>query len=115
MKKNFYLSGDHNVTCDVCSKKIKFSIARKRWDGLLVCPDDFEMRHPQDFVKTRQDKISVPETRPIPTLVFREDVCSIPSSTGYAGIAAANCAGAGRTFGMSYADILYSYTNIYGH
>jgi len=115
MKHNYYVSGDWNITCDVCSKKIKFSEARKRWDGFLVCREDFEMRHPQDFVKTRQDKISVPDTRPIPTLVFNEAICSIPSSTGYAGIAAANCAAAGRTFGLSYADIVYTYMNIYGH
>lgn len=70
MKRNYYLSGDHNVTCDVCSKKIKMSEAKLRWDGFLVCKDDYEMRHPQDFVRARQDKISVRETRPIPTLVF---------------------------------------------
>lgn len=72
MKKNYYISGDHNVTCDVCSKKIKMSQAKMRWDGFLVCADDFEQRHPQDFVRAKQDKISVPITRPIPTLVFTD-------------------------------------------
>ena len=70
MKRNYYISGDHNITCDVCSKKIKMSDARKRWDGFLVCKADYEERHPQDFVRAKQDKISVRETRPIPTLVF---------------------------------------------
>jgi len=70
MNKNYYNSGEHNVTCDVCSKKIKSSLAKKRWDGFIVCPDDFEERHPQDFVRARQDKISVPFSRPIPTFVF---------------------------------------------
>lgn len=70
MARNTYISGDHNITCDVCSKKTKFSKTKKRWDGFIVCSGCFEMRHPQDFVKTRQDKISVPDTRPIPTLVF---------------------------------------------
>ena len=70
MKRNYYISGDHNITCDVCSKKIKMSEAKLRWDGFLVCKDDYEMRHPQDFVRARQDKITVPFTRPIPTLVF---------------------------------------------
>jgi len=70
MSRNHFVSGEHNITCDVCSKKVKSGLIKKRWDGFLVCPDDFEMRHPQDFVKARQDKISVPDTRPIPTLVF---------------------------------------------
>ena len=70
MSKNYFISGEWNVTCDVCSKKIKAGIAKQRWDGLIVCPDDFEHRHPQDFVKAHSDKISVPFVRPIPTLLF---------------------------------------------
>ena len=69
---NYYKSGDWNITCDVCSKKIKASQAKKRWDGFIVCVDDFEMRHPQDFVRARQDKISVPYSRPIPTIIFTD-------------------------------------------
>lgn len=70
MSKNYFISGEWNVTCDVCSKKIKAGIAKQRWDGLIVCPDDFEHRHPQDFVKAHSDKISVPFVRPIPEYVF---------------------------------------------
>ena len=40
--KNHYVSGQWNVTCDVCSKKIKMSEAKLRWDGFLVCPMDYE-------------------------------------------------------------------------
>ena len=70
--RNYYVSGQFNVTCDVCSRKIKSGQARKRWDGFIVCPEDYETRHPQDFVRTRQDKISVPFVRPIPQLVFTD-------------------------------------------
>jgi hypothetical protein len=70
MSKNYYVSGEFNVTCDVCSRKIKASESRQRWDGFRVCLDDWEPRHEQDFVRARQDKISVPFTRPIPTYVF---------------------------------------------
>lgn len=66
MRRNYYTSGDWNVTCDVCSRKVKASTTRKRWDGFVVCEDDYETRHPQDFVRARQDKISVPFTRPRP-------------------------------------------------
>ena len=70
MSRNHFISGEWNVTCDVCSKKIKAHQARQRWDGFIVCPDDYETRHPQDFVQAKQDKISVPFQRPIPTLIF---------------------------------------------
>ena len=69
---NYYKAGEWNVTCDVCSRKIKSGQARKRWDGFIVCPEDYETRHPQDFVRARQDKISVPFTRPIPILTFTD-------------------------------------------
>lgn len=86
MKKNYFSSGEWNVTCDVCSEKIKSSEARRRWDGLIVCPDDYEERHPQDFVRARMDKISVPFTRPIPTLIFTEVAYPIYWDDDYATI-----------------------------
>lgn len=59
-----YKSGEWNLICDVCGKKMKSSHARHRWDGLIVCDEDFEHRHVQDFIKVKSDKISVPFTRP---------------------------------------------------
>ena len=67
---NYYKAGEWNVTCDVCSKKIKAGQAKKRWDGFIVCEGCYEERHPQDFVRARVDKISVPFQRPIPPYVF---------------------------------------------
>ncbi len=63
-------SGDWWILCDSCQKKIKASESRKRWDGLIVCADDWEYRHPQDFIKAQKDKISVPFSRPRPTDTF---------------------------------------------
>lgn len=71
MAKNYYVSGNWNVICDVCSKKIKASDAKQRWDGLIVCPSDFEHRHPQDYIRAKTDKITVPFTRPRPVDGFR--------------------------------------------
>ena len=71
MAKNYYVSGEWNLICDVCSKKIKASDAKQRWDGLIVCPSDFEHRHPQDYVRAKTDKITVPFTRPRPVDGFR--------------------------------------------
>ena len=70
MKKAYYISGEWNLACDVCSKKIKAHEAKQRWDGFIVCPDDYEHRHEQDFVKAQSDKITVPFVRPIPEYVF---------------------------------------------
>lgn len=70
-----YKSGDWNMLCDCCGRKIKASQSRKRWDGFQVCsptfnPGCWEERQPLDFIKARQDKISVPFTRPQPTDTF---------------------------------------------
>lgn len=97
MSKNTYTVGEWNVICDVCSKKIKSSEAKQRWDGLIVCPSDFEQRHEQDFVKTRQDKITVPYTRPIPEYVFTnvDYICTIDGKTAITGLAIPGCVLAG--------------------
>lgn len=70
MAKNYYKSGEFNLICDVCGKKIKAGQAKHRWDGFVVCPVDFEMRHPQDFVKAKTDKITIPFSRPRPPDYF---------------------------------------------
>ena len=69
---NYYKAGEWNLICDVCGKKIKAHKAKHRWDGFVVCGDCYETRHPQDFVRARQDKISVSFSRPIPTLTFTD-------------------------------------------
>lgn len=72
MSRNYYTSGQWNLICDVCGKKIKAGKSKQRWDGFIVCEDDYEHRHPQDFVKARQDKISVSFTRPRPPDLFTD-------------------------------------------
>ena len=56
--------GDWNAICDRCGFKFKASKLRKTWDGWMVCPEDWETRHPQEFVRARPDKQSVPWVRP---------------------------------------------------
>lgn len=70
MKKNYFVSGDYNAICDSCGQKVKASLVKKRWDGLMVCSSCWEPRQPQDFVKAKTDKIIVPWTRPRPVDVF---------------------------------------------
>ncbi len=61
---NLYVPGDHYLICDECGFKVRASETRKRWDGLRVCTKDWEPRHPQDFVKGRKDRQTVPNARP---------------------------------------------------
>ncbi len=91
-----YASGEWNLLCDVCAKKIKSSEALHRWDGLIVCKDDFEPRHSLDFVRTKHDKIAVPYSRPNDDM-SQYVYCSIFQSVGIAGQGAAGCAVAGRS------------------
>ena len=100
MKKNYFLSGEWNVTCDVCSKKIKAHEAKHRWDGLIVCKDDWEPRHEQDFVKAKSDKITVPFTRPIPTFDFVEIACTAYSKQCLADYGTADCATVDVDYGL---------------
>lgn len=53
----------YNALCDVCGFKYKASQLKKRWDGLMVCNKDFELRHPMDFYTTRNDAHLLPWTR----------------------------------------------------
>jgi len=93
-----YSSGDWNLICDVCSTKIKASTAKHRWDGYLVCPSCYENRHPQDFIRAKVDKISVPFSRPRSTDVFTNVTYTIPlscipmTSVGEADRGVADCA-----------------------
>lgn len=43
--------GDWNAICDVCGFKFKASKLKKRWDGAMVCDNDWEPRHPQDLMR----------------------------------------------------------------
>lgn len=67
---DYYKSGDWNAECDVCGQKYKASKLKLRWDGLRVCPNDFEFRHPQDFVRGIRDNPSTSFSRPEPPDTF---------------------------------------------
>lgn len=57
-------SGDWIAICDVCGRKFKALTLTKRWDGLMVCKADFEIRQPQDFVRGVADVQAPPWARP---------------------------------------------------
>lgn len=49
-------AGNHWVVCDLCGCDIRNRDAMQNWKGQVVCPDDWEQRHPQDFVRGREDQ-----------------------------------------------------------
>lgn len=61
-----YIAGDFWRICDSCGFKVRASQTKKRWDNLVVCMDDWEPQHPQDFVRGRADRQAVPDPRPEP-------------------------------------------------
>lgn len=61
---DFWKPRDPNAICDECGFKYKQSELRRRWDGLMVCKQDWEPRQPQDFVRGVQDQKPLPFTRP---------------------------------------------------
>lgn len=55
---------DYSAICDVCGFKLKASMLKQRWDGLMVCKEDWEPRNILDFYRPRNDTHRLPWTRP---------------------------------------------------
>lgn len=66
--------GQWNAECDVCGFKFKSGDLKERWDGLYVCRDDWEERHPSDFFRARQEDQSTPWTRPEDSITGGTDI-----------------------------------------
>ena len=98
--KTRFVSGEYNGICDVCGVKYKANQLKKRWDGLYVCDEDWEIRHPQELLRIYSDTRTLPFTRP-DSDVFLTNSCPIGGVSGTAGIGVAGCMIAG------YPDTVY--------
>ena len=66
-----YIPGDHYQQCDECGRKMRSSQTKLRWDGLIVCPADWEPRHPQELLHAAPtDRQSVKWARPRPEIQY---------------------------------------------
>lgn len=93
-KKLRYKAGDHWVECQRSGKIIRSSRAKKEWTGLIVDPEYWEPRHPQDFVRAVKDNTSAKGfVNPESTDKFVTGFCTTRSAV--AGVAIAGCAIAG--------------------
>lgn len=66
----YYKAGTWNCICAVCGRMVKSDEIIKRWDGVLVCKEDFEVRHIMDFIRPTAERSSVPFTAPEATDTF---------------------------------------------
>ena len=89
-----YRKGLWKALCDVCGREFISSDLTKRWDGLMCCRDDFEIRQPQDFVRGIVDVQTVPWIRDEPQDVFVTGFCTTRSSIS--GQAISGCAIVGQ-------------------
>lgn len=80
-----YKPGDHLAVCDRCGFTLLASEMKKTWDGLFVCPEDWEPRHPQDFVRSKSDRQSVSNPRPYPETVYATSLGSAAERSAIAG------------------------------
>jgi hypothetical protein len=107
MGLNYFKSGLWNVICDVCGQKKKNTEVRKRWDGFMVCHEDWESRHVSDFIKIRSERNNVRDPRTEPNDQFinvtyidtgDRPACTPMGSSGVAGVAVAGCMVSGNLY-----------------
>ncbi len=60
---DFYLPGAHNSICDRTGFKVKSTGTRKEWTNSIVRSKSFELRQPQDFLRSKVDRQAVPNPR----------------------------------------------------
>lgn len=92
--RNHLILGNWNSLCDRCGRKFKASELMKDWQGLMVCKEDYELRHPSDFLRTQREKIAVPWSRPYPAQdeFLPGPQCTVFSMVAKADQATADCA-----------------------
>lgn len=88
--------GSWNVQCYQCGRKRKASQLKRHWQGYYVCPEHWEPRQPQDFVRSIPDIQTPPWAQPWPEPVFQNEfACTIEGKSAIAGYAVAGCMIAG--------------------
>jgi hypothetical protein len=82
--------GDWNALCYECGRKRKASTLVRHWQGYYVCPEHWEPRQTQDFVRAVPDIQTPPWAQPPPAWNFRL-WCSPNGSTAIIDYAVVDC------------------------
>jgi hypothetical protein len=72
---------EHYVRCDNTGLRVLSGDVRKQWDGLLVWKEQFDERHPQEFVRGVVDNFAVREARPEEPMSVALDTVSTGTQT----------------------------------
>ena len=64
-KADYLDLGDYNAQCYECGRKFKASTLLRHWQGYYVCPEHWEPRHTQDFVRGVPDAVIPPWVQPM--------------------------------------------------
>lgn len=59
----YYLPGGHNKICDRTGFKVKSTNTQKEWNNLIVRRQSFELRQPQDLLRSKPDRQHVNDPR----------------------------------------------------
>lgn len=86
---DYLVVGDWNARCDRCGKKMKGSQLMTTWQGYKVCPEHWEPRQPQDFVRGITEHPTPPFVRDPPWTWSA--LCTPNGRTAIAGFAVAGC------------------------
>lgn len=88
---HYYEEGGWNTVCYECGRKRKASQLKRHWQGYYVCPEHWEPRQPQDFVRAQADIQTPPWVQPMPADVFASG-CTPQSVSAVPGEAGPGCA-----------------------
>ena len=104
MAANGYRKGDYYAYCDVCGQRYFASRLRLRWDNLMVCPKDWEIRPPQEFVRGIPDPVPPSWVRPDPGSAPDIPSCTLTGISGVVGYGVVGCMIVGGTAGVQPAQ-----------
>lgn len=87
-RRNFKV-GDHLVIDDESGFVHYASEVKQCWDGTIRRADQYETRHPQEFVRAKSDPYPVSPIRPdLPSIISDEDA-ALPAAVGNTAVATA--------------------------
>lgn len=86
--------GDWNAQCFRCGCKRKAAEMKRQWQGYYVCPEHWEIRQPQDFVRGVPDREDVPWSQPVNWTYVgpAAGLCTVTGRSAVVNQAVADCA-----------------------
>lgn len=82
-RADYLAPGDWNAQCYQCGRKFKASTMLRHWQGYYVCPPHWEIRQPQDFVRSVPDIQTPPWQQTMPAWAYgiSDMICTEASNT----------------------------------